>query len=182
VICEKPLALDAALASQMFAEAERARIMHMVVFNYRFVPAVRLAKQLIDAGELGEIYQFVGSFQQDWLASPDFAMTWRLRRESAGSGALGDFGAHIIDLGRFLIGEVDRVIGATYTFIPNRRNERGDDEPVTVDDAFEALVRFRNGVPGVLQSSRVASGQKTRNRFEIYGSKGGLQFDFQNMN
>ena len=182
VVCEKPLALDAALAHQMLEEAEHAHVRHMVVFNYRFVPAVRLAKQLIESGELGEIYQFIGSFQQDWLASPDFTMTWRLRQGTAGSGVLGDLGAHSIDLGRFLIGEIDRVVGAMHTVVPTRKNDRGEDEPVTVDDAYEALVRFRNGVSGVLQASRVASGQKTRNRFEIYGSKGGLQFDFQNMN
>jgi predicted dehydrogenase len=182
VVCEKPLALGAEAAHRMLQEAERARIRHMVVFNYRFVPAIRLARQLIDAGELGEIYQFIGTFQQDWLASQDFTMTWRLRQESAGSGALGDLGAHIIDLGRFLIGEIDRVVGSTHTFVPTRRNDAGQDEAVTVDDAFEALVRFANGASGVLQASRVASGQKTRNRFEIYGSRGGLQFDFQNMN
>lgn len=182
VVCEKPLALDAALARRMLTEATEAGIRHMVVFNYRFVPAVRLAKQLVESGELGEIYQFVGSFQQDWLATPDFAMTWRLRRDAAGSGALGDLGAHIVDMSRFLIGAIDRAVGSTHTFVPERKNERGEDEHVTVDDAFEALVRFRNGVSGMLQASRVASGQKTRNRFEIYGSKGGIQFDFQRMN
>lgn len=182
VVCEKPLALDATLARQMLAEAIDAGVRHTVVFNYRFVPAVRLAKQLVEAGELGELYQFVGSFQQDWLATPDFAMTWRLRREAAGSGALGDLGAHIVDMGRFLIGEIERVAGATHTFVPTRKNALGEDESVTVDDAFEALVRFRGGVSGMLQASRVASGQKTRNRFEIYGSKGGIQFDFQRMN
>jgi predicted dehydrogenase len=88
----------------------------------------------------------------------------------------------VIDLGRYLIGDIERVVGATHTFIPTRRNDRGEDEHVTVDDAFEALVRFQNGVSGNLQASRVASGQKTRNTFQIFGSKGGIQFDFQNMN
>ncbi len=182
VVCEKPLALDAPTAARMAAAAEAAGVKHMVVFNYRFVPAVRLARQLIDAGELGTIYQFVGSFQQDWLADPNAPMTWRLRKDSAGSGVLGDLGAHIVDLARYLVGEITSVTGALHTVVPSRRNEHGEMEPVTVDDAFESLIQFESGASGVLQASRVATGQKTRNRFEIYGSKGGLQFDFQAMN
>jgi predicted dehydrogenase len=182
VVCEKPLAVDAPTATTMAEAAEAAGVKHMVVFNYRFVPAVRLARQLIEAGELGEIYQFVGSFQQDWLSDPNAAMTWRLRKGSAGSGVLGDLGAHIVDLARFLVGEIASITGALHTVVPTRQNERGEMERVTVDDAFESLIEFTSGASGILQASRVATGQKTRNRFEIYGSKGGLQFDFQAMN
>ena len=182
VFCEKPLALTVAGAREMLEEVERNRVKHMVTFNYRFIPAVRLARSLIGEGRLGDIYHFRGSFYQDWLASPESPMTWRLRKDEAGSGALGDLGAHVVDLARYLLGEIDEVSASLHTFVDRRRNEAGELENVTVDDAFESLVRFDSGASGVIEASRFATGHKCTNRFEINGSKGSLQFDFQRMN
>jgi len=182
VVCEKPLAVDGPHARLMHDAARDAGVQHLIVFNYRFVPAVRLAKELIDAGELGEIYQYVGSFQQDWLSDPDVPVNWRLRSERAGSGVLGDLGAHTIDLARYLVGEVDSVMGVLHTSVPTRPDGSGDRVRVDVDDSFESLVQFGSGASGVVCASRVATGQKTRNRFEVYGSAGAVQFDFGSMN
>lgn len=182
VLCEKPLALTTAGARKMLEEAERNGVKHMVTFNYRFVPAVRLARRLVEEGRLGKVYHFRGSFYQDWLVDPESPMTWRLRREEAGSGALGDLGAHVVDLARYLVGDISAVSGALHTFVPRRRNEGGEHEDVTVDDAFEALVRFDSGASGTVQASRFATGHKCSNSFEINGSKGSLRFDFRNMN
>lgn len=182
VFCEKPLALTAAGAREMLKEVERRNVKHMITFNYRFVPAVRLARSLIEEGRLGEIYHFRGSFYQDWLANPESLMTWRLRKDEAGSGALGDLGAHVVDLARYLLGEIEEVSGTLHTFVDRRRNEAGEWEDVTVDDAFEALMSFESGASGVIEASRLATGHKCTNRFEINGSEGSLQFDFQQMN
>ena len=182
VFCEKPLALTSAGAEKMLAHAERYGIRHMVTFNYRFVPAVRLAKRLISQGRLGDIRHFRGSFHQDWLTNAEAPMIWRLRGEDAGTGALGDLGAHVVDLARYLVGEIEEVSATMHTFVPRRRNESGEWEDVTVDDAFEALARFSSGASGVIEASRFATGHKCSNRFEINGSKGSLQFDFQRMN
>lgn len=182
VFCEKPLALTADGARKILEEVERHGVQHMVTFNYRFVPAVRLAQSLIEEGRLGKIYHFRASFYQDWLADPESPMTWRLRKDEAGSGALGDLGAHVVDLARSLLGEIDEVSATLHTFVDRRRNEAGELEDVTVDDAFESLVRFDSGASGVIEASRFATGHKCTNRFEINGSKGSLQFDFQQMN
>ena len=182
VFCEKPLALTASGVREMLDEVERHGVKHMVTFNYRFIPAIRLARSLIEEGRLGDIYHFRGSFYQDWLADPESPMTWRLRKDEAGSGALGDLGAHVVDLARYLLGEIDEVSATLHTFVDRRRNEAGKWEDVTVDDAFESLVRFESGTSGVIEASRFATGHKCTNRFEINGSKGSLQFDFQQMN
>ena len=182
VICEKPLALDVATAEAMLSAAESAGVLHAVVFNYRFVPAVRLAQELIAAGELGEIYQYVGSFQQDWLSDPEAPVNWRLQPERAGSGVLGDLGVHVTDLAHALAGPIESVIGSLHTAVTERPDGSGTRLRVDVDDSFEALAQFASGASGVLSASRVATGQKTRHRFEIYGSRGAVQFDFGSMN
>ena len=182
VFCEKPLALTSAGAEEMLAHAERNEVKHMVTFNYRFIPAVRLAKRLISEGRLGDIRHFRGAFYQDWRANPEALMTWRLRSEEAGSGALGDLGAHVVDLALYLVGEIEEVSASMHAFVPRRRNETGEWEDVTVDDAFEALARFRSGASGVIEASRFAPGHKCSNRFEVNGSKGSLRFDFERMN
>lgn len=177
VLCEKPLGRNADESYEAWQRVEKARVKHMCAFNYRFVPAVRLAKEIIDAGELGEIRHFRGRYLQESIADPDFPMSWRLQREIAGSGALGDLGAHVIDLGRYLVGEVSAVMAATRTFIPERPGGKVD-----VDDAFEAIVEFEGGAVGTLEASRFCLGRKNALAWEINGSKGSIAFDLERLN
>jgi len=194
LFCEKPLALTLADAREMLETAEKAGVKHMVGFNYRFAPAVQLARKLIQDGRLGKIYHFRGMFLQDWIIDPDFPLVWRLQKEIAGSGAHGDLGAHVIDLAHFLIGDITEVCGMSETFVKERPlpsamtglsakgsadGRRGE---VTVDDATLFLARFSNGALGSFESSRFAAGHRCTNTFEINGSKGSVRFDFERMN
>lgn len=183
VICEKPLANSVPEARRMLAAVEKAGIVHMICHNYRRVPAVMLAKHLIDTGKIGEIRHFRGTYLQDWIADPAFPMVWRLEKRKAGSGALGDIAAHSIDLARFLVGEITEVTGHLETFIktrpmPGSRTKRGR---VTVDDAAMSLVRFESGAIGTIEATRMALGRKNQNRFEINGSKGSIAFDLERL-
>ena len=177
VLCEKPLGRDAYESFAAWQRVEKARVKHMCGFNYRFVPAVRLAKEIIDAGDLGELRHFRGRYLQESMIDPARATTWRLSRASAGSGALGDLGSHLIDLGRYLVGEVSAVMAATRTFIPERPGGKVD-----VDDAFEAVVEFASGAVGTLEASRLCPGRKNALTWEISGSKGSLAFDLERLN
>src|SRR5688500_6323291 len=184
VICEKPLANTVPEARRMLAAVEKAGVTHMICHNYRRVPAVMLAKHLIETGRIGEIRQFRGTYLQDWIADPAFPMVWRLDKSKAGSGALGDIGAHSIDLARFLVGEIAEVSGHLETFIKTRpvagsRTKRGR---VTVDDAALALMRFESGAIGTMEATRMARGRKNQNRFEINGSTGSIAFDLERLN
>lgn len=184
VLCEKPLANTVREAEAMLDAVTRAGVVHMVCHNYRRAPAVMLAKRIIDAGDLGEIYHYRGTYLQDWVVDPDLPLLWRFRREKAGSGALGDIGSHSVDLARFLVGEITEVSGDLETFIEERPlvddpRRRG---PVTVDDAATALVRFADGALGTIEGTRLATGRKNHNRFEINGSRGSIAFDLERMN
>jgi predicted dehydrogenase len=182
VLCEKPLARNAAEARAMLDAVQAAGVKHMVSFNYRFVPAVRLAYELIQEGALGEIYHFRAHYLQEWLADPALPFIWRASRAAAGSGALGDLGAHIIDLARFLVGEPAAVLGLTRTFVKERPIPGGGTGLVDVDDAFAALVEFAGGAAGTLEASRFAKGHKNDQVFEINGSKGTLRFHLERLN
>ncbi len=184
IICEKPLARTAAEARQMLEAVRTAGVKHACAFNYRFVPAVRQARLLIEQGALGRIYHFRARYLQEWIADPEFAMVWRLDKSVAGSGALGDLGAHIIDLARFLVGEPRAVNGLTTTFIKERPLGDGSGRKATVDvdDAFVALVEFENGAIGTLEATRFATGRKNHNTFEINGSKGSISFNLERLN
>jgi predicted dehydrogenase len=177
VLCEKPLGRTAEESYGMWECAARAGVKHMCAFNYRFVPAVRLARTMIDAGELGDIYHFRARYLQEWIIDPHFERVWRLDKAVAGSGALGDLGTHIVDLARFLVGEIESVCGLTRTFIPERPGGKVD-----VDDAFEATIAFENGAVGTLEASRFCHGRKNALTFEINGSKGSLAFDLERLN
>ncbi|WP_136605191.1 Gfo/Idh/MocA family protein [Paenibacillus dokdonensis] len=194
LFCEKPLALSLKDSREMLEAAEAAGVKHMVGFNYRFAPAVQLARKLIQEGRLGQIYHFRGWFLQDWILDPDFPLVWRLQKDVAGSGSHGDLGAHTIDLAHYLIGDIEEVIGMSETFIKERplpgsmsglsakgsqSNEKGE---VTVDDATMFLARFGNGALGSFEATRFAAGHRCTNSFEINGSKGSVKFDFERMN
>jgi predicted dehydrogenase len=191
VLCEKPLANTVAEAEAMLDAVHRAGVVHMVCHNYRRAPAVMLARHLIEDGQLGEIRHFRGTYLQDWINDPSFPLVWRLDRKRAGSGALGDIGAHVIDLARFLVGEIVEVAGDLRTFIRERPLPSSVRRPdlqvrqkgrVTVDDAVTALVRFDTGAMGTIEATRLAPGRKNYNRFEINGSKGSVAFDLERMN
>jgi predicted dehydrogenase len=182
VISEKPLGRNAEECYEMWQAVRKAKVKHMVAFNYRFVPAVRLVRELIDAGKLGRIYHFRASYLQEWIADEDFPMVWRLDKKVAGSGALGDLGSHIIDLARFLVGEPKSLMARTGTFITERKGEKGKREKVTVDDAFEAVVEYKNGALGTLEATRFAPGRKNHNTFEINAEHGSVRFNLENMN
>jgi predicted dehydrogenase len=177
VICEKPLGRTADEAHEIWQRVQATGVKAMCAFNYRFVPAVRLARRLIEAGELGEIYHFRGRYLQDWIADPEFPMVWRLSKEASGSGALGDIGAHVIDLARYLVGEITTIAGTTRTFIEDRPGGHVD-----VDDAVEAVVEFVGGAVGTLEATRFAVGRKNGLSFEINGSKGSIAFDLERLN
>ncbi|MCS6872911.1 MAG: Gfo/Idh/MocA family oxidoreductase [Anaerolineae bacterium] len=182
ILCEKPLARTAEEAKAMLDAVTKAGVKHMVAFNYRFVPAVRQARELIESGALGRIYHWRATYLQEWLANPDFPMVWRLDKTRAGSGALGDLGAHIIDLARYLVGEPARVAALTKTFIAERSDGKGGRAQVTVDDAFVAIVEFANGALGTLESTRFAPGRKNYNAFEINAEHGSLRFNLERLN
>ena len=182
IICEKPLARDAAEAKRMLKAAQAAGVVHMCAFNYRFVPALKLARDIITAGRLGRIYHFRAQYLQEWIMDPNFGMVWRLDASEAGSGALGDLGTHIIDLARFLVGEPASVNGVTATFIKERAGESGATQQVGVDDAFVAAVQFENGAIGTLEASRFARGRRNHQVIEINGEKGSIVFNVERLN
>ena len=183
VLCEKPLGRTAEESKMMLDAVQKAGVKHMVAFNYRFVPAIRQIRQIIESGALGQIYHFRAQYLQEWIM-PHYntPMIWRLRKENAGSGALGDLGAHIIDLGRYLIGEIKSVSAITKTFIKERPDGSGGMGRVDVDDAFVAVAEFDNGAIGTLEATRFAGGRKNGNRFEINGEKGSISFNLERMN
>ncbi|GAA2698190.1 MULTISPECIES: Gfo/Idh/MocA family protein [Actinosynnema] len=186
VLCEKPLANSVDEAERMVAAAERAAargVKAMVAFNYRRVPALALARKLVADGEIGEVRHVRAVYLQDWLSDAESPMTWRLRKETAGSGALGDLGAHIVDAAQFVTGGlVTGVSALTETFVTERPDERGGRDQVTVDDAALFLARFDNGAVGTFEATRYALGRKNAMRIEVNGSKGSLAFDFESMN
>jgi len=183
ILCEKPLARTAEEAKGMLDAVNKAGVKHMVAFNYRFVPAIRQIRLLIESGALGRIYHFRANYLQEWIM-PHYntPMIWRLDKRVAGSGALGDLGAHIIDLGRYLVGEISSVSAMTKTFVTERPWADGSTGKVDVDDAFAAVVAFQNGALGTLEATRFAAGRKNAQTLEINGEKGSLRFNLERMN
>jgi predicted dehydrogenase len=196
VLCEKPLANTEAEAEAMTEAAARAHASGartMVGFTYRRVPAIGLARRLVADGRIGEIRHVRAQYLQDWIADPEAPLSWRLDKARAGSGALGDIGAHIVDLTQYITGDrIAEVCGRMETFVKKRplaeshaglsgtaSTERG---PVTVDDATSFLATFTGGAMGVFEATRFATGRKNSIRIEINGSRGSLAFDFEDMN
>jgi predicted dehydrogenase len=184
ILCEKPMARTPEEAKMMLDAVQKAGVKHMVAFNYRFVPAIRQIRNLIDSGALGRIYHWRAVYLQEWIMPHyDAAKIWRLDKNVAGTGAMGDLGAHIIDLAHYLVGDIKSVSGMTQTFIKERRLD--DQEGmgiVDVDDAFVAAVEFENGAIGTLEGTRMAGGRKNYNCFEINAEKGSVRFNLERMN
>ena len=191
VLCEKPLASTEAEAEAMVAAAGRASargVRAMTGFNYRRVPALALARRLVRDGRIGRLRHVRASYLQDWLVDPAFPLTWRLQREQAGSGALGDLGSHIVDLAQYLTGElISGVSAMTATFIGERplpgtaAGEAGTG-PVTVDDAAVFTARLASGALASFEATRFASGRKNELRIELNGDRGSLAFNLERLN
>ncbi|MCR8634200.1 Gfo/Idh/MocA family protein [Paenibacillus radicis (ex Xue et al. 2023)] len=189
IICEKPLAITLEEAKRMKAAADRSGKVNMLMHNYRFAPAVQFAKQLICEGKLGEIRHIRAVYLNQSMIDPNRPFRWRLSKEIAGYGALGDIGSHIIDLASFLVGDFKKVSGMMETFVKSRPDAGPDGQPnyekmieVDVDDTSAFLAKFENGAVGVFEATRYAGGNKNGNRFEINGEKGSIRWDFEHMN
>jgi predicted dehydrogenase len=183
LLCEKPMARNVPEARRMYEAAATAGVVHMMIFNYRFVPAIRLARQLIEAGKLGLIRHINAVYYQDWLVDPLFPITWRHDAAASGSGAHGDMNAHIVDLARYLVGEFEAVCGAQDTFVKERPLAGGGGTgPVTTDDTTAFMARFQSGAVGLFQGTRYATGRKNFLRLEIFGSEGSVVFNLERLN
>ncbi len=195
ILCEKPLARSVDEAKRMVRAVKKARVVNMVCHNYRRVPAIALAKQIIERGQLGDrIFHFRARYAQDWIVDPEFPIVWRLQSERAGSGALGDIFSHIVDLGRYLVGEFKEVGAAMETFVRRRPQSRDAAlrrqdgaarrpyQRVDVDDAVTVIGRFKNGAIASLEATRFAPGRKNSITLEINGNDGSLFFDLEEMN
>jgi len=187
IICEKPLAMNVAEAEEMAAAVEKAGVANMVSFNYRRVPAIALARQVIDEGRVGRAFHYRATYNQDYTISPDVPQggmaLWRLDAKVAGSGVTGDLLAHSIDTAEWLNGPIARVTAATETFVKQRKHaETGKMEPVSIDDACMFLAFFQNGSMGTFESTRYARGRKNYNTFELNGENGSLFFDLEDPN
>lgn len=185
VLCEKPLAMNAQEGLEMTEAVEEAGVSNMVWFNYRCVPAISLAKQLIDEGRIGRVFHYRAKYLQDWTISPDVpqggATLWRLDADVAGSGVTGDLLAHSIDTAIWLIGSIEKVSAMTETFIKERalQDEPKKRKKVRIDDACAFLARFKNGALATFESTRYARGRKNQNTLEINGERGSIYFDLE---
>lgn len=195
IFCEKPMAMDTKQAEEMLRVCEDNKVTHYLNHNYRRVPAVALAKQLIDSGQIGTVYHWRSAYQQDWITDPQFPLTWQLRAETAKAGPQWDLNSHCVDLAQYLIGHISEVTALTAGFIKQRplaaEQQTGNLKAggsglgtgeVTVEDAALMMVRFRNGAVGSFEATRFANGRKNRLTFEVYGSEGSLAFDLENLN
>ncbi|WP_146524870.1 Gfo/Idh/MocA family protein [Novipirellula artificiosorum] len=186
IVCEKPLAMNSAQGEEMCQAVEKAGVKNMVSYNYRRIPAVTLAKQLIDEGRLGRIFHYRANFLQDWTINADVpqggAATWRLDAKSAGSGVTGDLLAHCIDTALWLNGEILDVSAVTETFIKERvHSDTGKKQPVTIDDACNFFCHFKNGSLGLFESTRYARGHKALYTFEINGEHASIRWDLHDL-
>jgi predicted dehydrogenase len=196
IVCEKPCAMNYSQCLQMAVAAETAGVTSYLNHNYRRVPAVAYARQLVQEGRLGRIFHWRGAYLQDWIIDPDFPLIWQLKEETAGAGTLFDLGSHAVDLSRFIIGEPAAITAVNKTFVKERPlpgessavfskgevKKETKRSPVTVDDAAFMVLEYENSALGSIDVSRFACGRKNYNDFEIYGEKGALKFNFERMN
>jgi predicted dehydrogenase len=188
VLCEKAMGRDLKECAAMFAAAKKSKRVHMVCHNYRRIPAIVLAKRMLDEGALGRLHHFRARYAQDRLADPEFPLDWRLQKETSGSGVHSDINSHIIDLARYLVGEFTAVCGIVHTFVPERPRAdllaRGKRQlgKVTAPDSAAFLGWMEGGVMANLEATRYAPGRRNHIEIEINGSKGSVFFDFEDMN
>jgi predicted dehydrogenase len=183
ILCEKPMAMSVDEATEMEASVAQAGVRNMLCFNYRRAPAVLHAQALMAGGTMGKPYAFRGVYLQDWLADPDIASNWRLSKETAGSGTLGDITSHVIDFAQFLLGDIGRVQGLMRTWVDERPAPVGPGRvPVDVDDEVMCLLEFKNGAIGSIQATRFAPGRKNFLGFEVNCEGGSILFDYERLN
>ena len=193
IICEKPLARTAAESKTMLDAVNAAGVIHMVAFNYRRTPAVALAHKFITEGRIGKIRNFRGTYLQDWSADPDSPLSWRFNKQIAGSGTVGDIGTHVVDLARYLVGDITAVNAMTHTYVKTRplqsggvdklgaadKNASGPRGVVDVDDEMLTMLRFANGAVGSIEATRNAYGRNNYLTFEIHGDRGSIVFNYE---
>lgn len=184
LFCEKPAALTSEEAEAMLVAAKKAGVVHYLNHNYRRVPAVKLAKDLIGEGKIGEIYHWRGAYQQSWGIDPTRLLNWKLKKATAGGGPLWDLGSHAVDLAHYLVGEIVEVQGMSKTFVKERPLEEDPSTvgSVEVEDASLMQIRFGCGALGTIESTRFATGRRNRHTFEVYGSEGALAWDLEDLN
>ena len=187
IACEKPLAMDGTQARAMTDAVKKAGVPNMVWYNYRRVPAITLAKQIIEEGRLGKLFHYRSAFLQDWTISPEVPMIWRLDKDVAGSGVAGDLVSHLLDTARYLIGDFAAVTALTKVFVEERDFQSEDAKggkkrrKVEIDDACLVLAEFANGAVGTFEATRYARGNKAVDNFEVNGEKGSIAFDLEDM-
>jgi len=195
IFCEKPMAMSVKQAEEMLQVCNDNKVTHYLNHNYRRVPAIALAKQMISEGALGRIFHWRAAYQQDWIVDPAFPLSWQLQKETAQAGPQWDLNSHCVDLAHFLIGPISTVTCLTTNFISERPLASEDSVgnlkatakgtatgPVTVEDAALMMVQFANGAIGSFEATRFATGRKNKLSFEISGSKGSIAFDLERMN
>ncbi|MEQ1842693.1 MAG: Gfo/Idh/MocA family oxidoreductase [Verrucomicrobiales bacterium] len=184
IFCEKPFAINLGEAEAMLAAATRAGVVHYLNHNYRRCPAVVLARQLIESGELGTIRHWRGGYQQSWLNDPEHPLDWKLRKKMAGAGPLWDLGSHAIDLAHYLVGDIASLSCHTKNFISERPldGNPGVRGTVEVECAANLMLEFRTGAVGTIETTRYATGRQNRHTFEVYGQNGALVWDLEDMN
>ena len=193
ILCEKPLAPNSEDAKRMLDAVQQAGVVHMVAFNYRRTPAVALARKLIEEGRIGKVLNFRGTYLQDWSADPNGPLSWRFQKDVAGSGTLGDIATHVVDLARYLVGEISHVNAMMQTYIAERplqsggadklgASEKNADAPrgkVDVDDEVMTLLRFDGGAVGSIEATRNGWGRNNYITFEIHGTEGSIAFNYE---
>jgi predicted dehydrogenase len=193
IICEKPLARSGDEAKSMLDAVRKAGVIHMVAFNYRRTPAVALARKYIEEGRIGKIRNFRGTYLQDWSADPDAPLSWRFQKKIAGSGSIGDIGTHVVDLARYLVGEIAEVSALVRTYNKTRpvqqggldklgaaeKNASAERAEVDVDDEVVTLLKFADGAIGSLEATRNAYGRNNFITFEIHGTQGSIAFNYE---
>lgn len=179
VACEKPLAMNGAEATRMAAAARGKQ--NMVWFNYRRVPAIAFARQLVDEGRIGKVFHFRATYLQDWTLDPSVPLVWRMDKDVAGSGVTGDLHSHIVDLSNYLAGDITSVAGTSRIFVNERERPEGGSSPVEIEDASIFVAKYANGAIGHFEATRFANGRKNGNTFELNGDQGSIYFNLEDM-
>jgi predicted dehydrogenase len=182
VACEKPLAMNSDEARTMADAARKSRLINTVWFNYRRVPAIAFAKQLVEEGRIGRVYHFRALYLQDWTLDPSVPLLWRMDKDVAGSGVTGDLHSHIVDLSNYIVGsDITSVAGASRIFVNERERPEGGKDKIEIEDASVFVCRYANGAIGHFEATRFANGRKNFNTFEVNGENGSLYFNLEDM-